>query len=130
MIEDRSTTRVPPEGRVCSLLMKGGGRHQTAVLMEKRCLLMMWTPSFATRKEEMLQERKVKVSGERAGLVIYTAAPSGLLLWWRRDSFDFPDLVFFHGVAVRSSSGICRHPLPGPIVTRGGRWELEQKLGD
>ena len=28
MIEDRSTTRVPPEGRVCSLLMEGGGWRQ------------------------------------------------------------------------------------------------------
>ena len=33
-IEGRSTTRVPPEGRVCGLLLEGGGRRQTAVLKE------------------------------------------------------------------------------------------------
>ena len=55
------------------------------------------------------------MSGERAGLVIYTAAPCGLLLWWRRGSFGFLDLVFFHGVAwpleFRDIAGVPRRAL-------------------
>ena len=36
------------------------------------------------------------LSGERAGLVIYTFSPVRLLLLWRRGSSGSLDLVFFH----------------------------------
>ena len=54
-----------------------------------------------------------------------------LLLLWRRGSFGFLDLVFFHDVTwpleLRNFAGI---PSPGPLdmmeyVTCAGSWKLE-----
>ena len=67
------------------------------------------------------------LSGERAGLVIYTFSPVRLLLLWRRGSFGFLDFVFFHVVTwpleFRNLAGIPRRAL---YVTRGGSWKLER----
>ena len=60
----------------------------------------MLTPSFATEGEEV-----VGVSGERAGLVFDTAAPSGLLLV-AKGFVRLPDLVFFHGVPALLEDGM------------------------
>ena len=46
---------------------------------------------------------------------------------WRRGSFGYLDLVFFHGVAWPLESRVEPVFLAGPYyVTRGGRWKLER----
>ena len=70
-----------------------------------------------------LQDRKVW-SGERAGLVIYTDNPVRLLLLWRRGSFGFLDLVFFHDVTwPLEFEELSRHPSPGPLCHSRGKLE-------